>query len=80
MKTIILNDTKESMYLFQDEAFVEIGDEYFEFAGQLVNSEINNKVASVIPCSQSPDDWIGMRYIYDNDTWTLNPLRPDLHP
>lgn len=80
MKTILLNDTKESMYLFQDDTPVEIGDDSFIFQGELVNANINNQNASVVPCGQTPDDWIGMRYVFDNDTWVLNPLRPDLHP
>jgi hypothetical protein len=78
MKTLIVTETKESIYLFHDENDAVVTDEGFMFDGLSVNPEMNSQTAVIVNCNQPPDDWVGSKYIYDNDQWTLNELRPDL--
>jgi hypothetical protein len=74
MKTAIFNNTKESVYLFHNEDDAVITDDGFMFDGVNINPQMNLQNASIVSCSISPDDWIGSRYIYDNDQWVLNEL------
>ena len=72
MKTLIENATKESKYLFPDNAAVVLNTDMIvtpEYGIADLNSTNSTLVENVTP----PEDWAGCKYLYDNGTWTLNP-------
>lgn len=70
MKTIILKDSKVSIYLFDDDKNIDIANDKItvgkanlpDFYIADCNSENCELVNNVI----APDDWEGHKYIYDN--------------
>lgn len=75
MKTLVRNDTNESLYLFPDAKTVTVGDtnvlvgDPVEMAIGDCNSSNSTLFTDVTP----PDGWTGCKYFYtEADGWTLN--------
>jgi len=76
MKTIIENSTKQSKYIFADDAALTFSEQNIatpEFIIGDLNSTNATLAENVIP----PEDWKGCKYFYDDGTWTLNPAWVD---
>jgi hypothetical protein len=71
MKTLILKETKISIYLFDDKKEVSINSDktivgnvdFPDFYIADCNSENSELITNVI----APNDWIGHKYKYDNE-------------
>lgn len=72
MKTLIENATKESKYIWADDAVVTLGDER-TFTPEFVIGDMNSTNATLVENVTPPDDWAGCKYLYDAGAWTLNP-------
>jgi hypothetical protein len=72
MKTLIENSTKQSKYVWDDDAVVTLGEE-MTFAPGFNIGDLNSTNATLVENVTPPDDWVGCKYLYDNGTWTLNP-------
>tara|TARA_B100000809_G_C15019368_1_gene487838 strand:- start:519 stop:950 length:432 start_codon:yes stop_codon:yes gene_type:complete len=82
MKTIVLNETEQSKYVFNDDRVVTIGSDDIQieaeasapyhnklgFGVQDLNSSNCTLYTGVTP----PDDWKQDKYFFDGTTWTLN--------
>ena len=72
-KTIIENATKLSKYVFEDDVSLVMEVEYIGTPNFII-SDLNFKNSTVIDNVTVPEDWVGCKYTYDNDIWTLDPL------
>lgn len=72
MKTLIENSTKESKYVWADDAVVTLGDE-MTFAPDCNIGDMNSANATLVENVTPPEDWRGCKYLYDAGKWTLNP-------
>jgi len=72
MKTLIENATKESKYIWPDDAVITLGADMTSAPNSNI-SDMNSTNATLIENVTPPDDWFGCKYLYDNSTWTLNP-------
>lgn len=72
MKTLIHNDTKQSKYIWADDAEVTLGDER-TFTPEFHIGDLNKNNATLVENVTPPEDWAGCKYLYDAGTWTLNP-------
>jgi len=71
MKTLIHNITKESKYVWADDAVVTLS-EAMIYAPDFNIGDMNSTNATLIENVTPPTDWAGCKYLYDG-TWTLNP-------
>jgi hypothetical protein len=81
MKTIIRIPENISLYLFADDKPVSIGSE--TIVGEpveLIISDCNSSNAEVLQSVTPPEDWKGLKYLFDGTTWTLNPDYNPLTP
>lgn len=72
MKTLIHNETKQSKYIWADDAVVTLGNE-MTTAPEFNIGDMNSTNATLVENVTPPEDWAGCKYLYDNGTWTLNP-------
>jgi hypothetical protein len=72
MKTLIDNATKESKYVWADDAVVTLS-EAMTYAPDFNIADMNSTNATLVENVTPPIDWHGCKYLYNNDTWTLNP-------
>jgi hypothetical protein len=72
MKTIILNETKESKYIFADDVTLTFTDDTI-IAPSFIISDMNAGNATLIEGVTPPDDWYGNKYLFDNGEWTISP-------
>jgi hypothetical protein len=72
MKTLIKNENKWSLYIFEDSVSVSLGSESITTPDFIIG-DLNSSNATMVENVTPPSDWIGCNYIYDNSTWTLNP-------
>lgn len=72
MKTLIENSTKESKYVWADDAVVTLGDE-MTYAPDCNISDLNKNNATLVENVTPPEDWRGCKYLYNAGAWTLNP-------
>ena len=72
MKTLIKNENKWSLYIFEDSVSVSLGSESITTPDFIIG-DLNSSNATMVENVTPPSDWIGCKYIYDNSTWTLNP-------
>ncbi len=84
MKTIVLNETKQSKYVFNDDRVVTIGSDDIQIEAD-ASSPYHNKAAFGVQDLNSsnctlytgvtpPDDWKQDKYFFDGTTWTLNEI------
>jgi hypothetical protein len=78
MKTIIETSTGVSVYLFNDENLPEITAEHVVFNGEVVDTQLNSSNAQLVESVAPPNDWIGRKYILNNNEWSQNPNDPTL--
>lgn len=76
MKTLIHNETKQSKYIWADDAAVTVGDDMTYAPGFNVG-DLNSSNATLVENVTPPDDWYGCKYLYDAGAWTLNPQWKD---
>lgn len=72
MKTIIEKDTNVSKYIFNDEDVVNITEINIVAPNMTIcdlNSDNSFLVENVIP----PEDWVGCKYLFVDNTFLLNP-------
>lgn len=72
MKTLIHNETKQSKYIWADDASVTVGDD-MTYAPGFNIGDLNSNNATLVENVTPPDDWYGCKYLYDAGAWTLNP-------
>lgn len=72
MKTLIENSTKESKFIWADDAVVVLLDNITN-APECDISDLNSTNATLIENVTPPEDWVGCKYLYDAGAWTLNP-------
>lgn len=76
MKTITFNENNVSVYLFDDETFVDIQSDKTIIGDpvQFIVNDCNDSNATLFENVTNPDKWIGGKYFYtDTDGWVLNP-------
>ena len=75
MKTIVDKKTAVSIYLFDDDTFVHMGNENIR-VGDPVNFYIgdlhNHNAFLHEDIKDAPKDWVGHKYTYDGTTWKAN--------
>lgn len=76
MKTLIENATKQSKYIWADDAVVTLGDER-TFTPEFHIGDLNSTNATLVENVTPPEDWAGCKYLYDAGAWTLNPKWKD---
>lgn len=76
MKVLIENSTKESKFIWEDDAMVILGDE-MTFAPGFGIAGLNSNNATLVENVTPPEDWRGCKYLYDAGAWTLNPAWVD---
>lgn len=72
MKTLIHNETKQSKYIWPDDALVTLG-EGMTFTPEFNIGDLNSTNSTLIENVTPPEDWAGCKYLYDAGAWTLNP-------
>lgn len=84
MKTIVLNETKQSKYVFNDDRVVTIGSDDIQIEAD-ASAPYHNKLAFGVQDLNSsnctlytgitpPDGWKQDKYFFDGTTWTLNEI------
>ena len=73
MKTLIKNDTKTSLYLFEDSEAVDIQEDKVVIGNpaRLIIDDLDSSNASLIEGVTEPTEWVGYKYFYD-DGWVSN--------
>jgi hypothetical protein len=72
MKTLIENATKESKYIWADDVVITMTDS-ITFTPEYNIGDLNINNAMLVQNVTPPTDWVGGKYLYENDTWTANP-------
>lgn len=72
MKTLIDISTKESKHVWSDDVNVVVEDTCTT-SPYLIIGDMNITNAVLVENITLPTDWLGGKYLYDNNTWTLNP-------
>lgn len=72
MKTLIENATRESKYIWSDDAVITLGNS-MTFTPEFNIGDLNSTNATLVDNVTPPDDWYGCKYLYDAGAWTLNP-------
>ena len=72
MKTLIETGTNISKYKFEDEDVVTVNDNNV-VAPDFIISDLNNSNCTIATGVTPPSDWVGCKYTFINNTWTLNP-------
>lgn len=72
MKTIIENDTRLSKYIFDDDVQINLLDSVIETPFFIV-SDLNKNNASLFEQVSAPADWVGNKYCFDGQSWTIAP-------
>ena len=75
MKTIVETATGLSKYLLADDLAVAMNadDVIVGDPPQFIVADLSAGNAALYEGVTAPDDWIGNKYIFDGDAWTLNP-------
>ena len=75
MKTLCINETKFSLYIFEDTQTVIqttdntiVGDPI-----EWIIGDCNSENSTVYENVTLPDDWKGGKYLFDGSTWSKNP-------
>ena len=71
MKTIIENSTKQSKYIFADDAVVTFSERNI-VTPEFIIGDMNSTNATLVENVTSPEDWTGCKYFYDAGAWTPN--------
>jgi hypothetical protein len=74
MKTLINKITNESVYLFNDDAEVELRDSCLYLNGILDVEGVDSNTYILVSDVTPPDDWIGNKYLLvedDLNNWQL---------
>jgi thiamine pyrophosphokinase len=72
MKTLIENSTKQSKYIWADDAVVTVN-EAVTVTPNFIVGDLNSTNATLVENVTPPEDWAGCKYLYDAGAWTLNP-------
>lgn len=72
MKTLIDNKTKQSRYVWADDAEVVVQADMV-LTPNLHILDMNSTNATLIENVTPPEDWVGCKYLYNAGAWTLNP-------
>lgn len=72
MKTLIHKETKQSKYIWADDAAVTVGND-MTYAPSFNIGDMNSTNATLVENVTPPEDWAGCKYLYDSGVWTLNP-------
>jgi hypothetical protein len=75
MKTLCFTDTNVSAYLFDDATPVEVTSEN-TIVGQPVEffiGDMKSTTATLYDNVTAPSDWVGHKYLFDGQAWTINP-------
>jgi len=75
MKTLCLIESNKSVFIFNDNEVIEINDVNI-IVGipiKFIINELNSNNSKLWEKIQAPDDWIGVKYLFDGTTWTKNP-------
>ena len=72
MKSLIHNETKQSKFLWADDAQIMVCED-MTFSPGLNIADLNSTNATLVENVTPPEDWYGCKYLYDAGTWTLNP-------
>lgn len=77
MKTIILNETNVSLYLFADDKALAATDEHIVVgdpsAPDFIIGDLNSTNSTVVEGVTEPDDWYGTKYTYADGAWSAVP-------
>ena len=71
MKTIIENESKLSKYIFEDDEEIILEENLIKTSEMFI-CDLNSNNSTVVSSVTPPEDWAGNKYMYENDTWTLN--------
>lgn len=81
MKTLIKKETFVSIYLFENDEFVDIQQDKIIIGNPLkfIVDDCNLQNSELVLNVSAPNDWIGTKYVYINSTWQPNPnyIEPD---
>ena len=73
MKTLVKDGF--SVYLFADDKVVNTTAEYTEIGSpvELIAGDCNTSNSVMYTGVTAPDNWTGLRYLFDGTTWSANP-------
>jgi len=72
MKTLIHIETKTSRFVFPDNANIVLMEDRV-LCPNLHIADLNISNSVLVESVTPPNDWVGLKYLYDNGAWTLNP-------
>jgi hypothetical protein len=72
MKTIVLNENNLSLYVFNDNDVVILNSNNTNTENFLI-CDVNIFNSKLIENIVIPDDYVGSKYFFDGEVWTLNP-------
>lgn len=75
MKTLVRKDGNISIYLFADDVTIVVGNSSTQVSGTipLIITDCDQNNTFLFENVTPPDDWNFHKYLYEADTWTLNP-------
>jgi len=75
MKTIVRKDNNVSIWLFDDDVGIAIGETQTDVSNNIIStiSDCNTSNALLYENITPPTDWFYHKYIYTNNTWSDNP-------
>jgi hypothetical protein len=75
MKTIVKNESNVSLYLFDDDVALVVGDNDIVVGNpaQFIIGDCNAFNVTVYEQVSDPGQWQGWKYLFDGTAWTLNP-------
>lgn len=75
MKTIVRNFNRLSLYLLKDDVLVHASNTNITVGNpvQFIIGDLNDSNSTIYTVSDVPTDWIGEKYLYKNNEWSLNP-------
>jgi hypothetical protein len=75
MKTIILQGTNVSLYIFEDNVVVDIAADKTTIGNPATEYilDCNTSNVTLYENVTPPEDWVGWKYLFDGTEWALNP-------
>ena len=80
MKTIVCAETNRSLYLLEDDAFVQFTDKEI-YLSDFTIGDLNKDNAVLVEGVDNPEEYIGGKYFYTaEDGWEIDPAFSVISP
>ena len=71
-KTIVQNATKQSSYIFADDVTITFENGTITTPNFIIG-DLNDSNATLVENVTAPADWFGNKYLFENNTFTVDP-------